>query len=59
MRHLIIFKLQINCCTQPQLEKTNYKKQIILFVYLSLVNPFVPNATFLYPLKTLENRKVS
>ena len=22
------------------------------------VNPFVPNATFLYPLKTLENRKV-
>ena len=25
----------------------------------SLINPFVPNATFLYPLKTSENRKVS
>ena len=26
---------------------------------VSLLNPFVPNALFLYPLKTSENRKVS
>ena len=25
---------------------------------LNLLNPFVPNAAFLYPLKTLQNRKV-
>ena len=27
-------------------------------IYLSLINPFIPNAPFLYPLKTSENRKV-
>ena len=26
---------------------------------LNIVNPFVPNAPFLYPLKTSENRKVN
>ena len=26
--------------------------------FFTYINPFVPNATFLYPLKTLENRKV-
>ena len=26
--------------------------------YIQSVNPFVPNASFLYPLKTLENHKV-
>ena len=27
-------------------------------IFQKLVNPFVPNAPFLYPLKTSENRKV-
>ena len=32
-----------------------------LYIWLkhqATVNPFVPNAPFIYPLKTLENRKV-
>ena len=28
------------------------------FLYFHLINPFVPNAPFLYPLKTSENRKL-
>ena len=30
----------------------------ITFIIITIINPFVPNAPFLYPLKTSENPKV-
>ena len=30
----------------------------LYFEYLNLINPFVPNAPFLFPVKTSENLKV-
>ena len=35
--------------------KQETRKKSSIFRKLSLINPFVPNAPFLYPLKTLEN----
>ena len=33
-------------------------KIMIVILEIETINPFVPNAPFLYPLKTSENRKV-
>ena len=47
----LFFKLEIPCWKQ-------YSQKIPGYVIESSINPFVPNAIFLYPLKTSENRKV-
>ena len=39
---------------QTLIKVTKHKKETIM----AIINPFVPNAHFLYPLKTSENRKV-
>ena len=40
------------------MKKNNNKKKKMIGIVVDISYPFVPNAPFFYPLKTLENRKV-
>ena len=46
------------CCISPFSFKYMEAFKCILITIESHINPFVPDAAFLYPLETWENRKV-
>ena len=52
--HFRAWNVRIGCFGAVKREKIT---QSLTKILLDLINPFVPNAPFLYPLKTSENRK--
>ena len=51
----VIFDKAYNNSFQRRLKSLQYKKPLAV---TGAINPFAPNASFFYPLKTSENRQV-
>ena len=56
--HGTVLALIENLINYKRVSYLQSMKIMIVILEIETINPFVPNAPFLYPLKTSENRKI-